>query len=274
VIDSTNSTRLDDLTVVIISCDNERTIGRTLASVHSLAAHLIVVDSGSTDRTKEICAEYGATVVDHAWEGHIRQKQCALELAETEWILSLDSDESVEPDLMQAIRDVVQSDSGSVVGYEVHRRIFMNGQWLMHTWQPEWRLRLVRRDQARWGGYDPHDKLEADGQVRRLAGTLRHDAFEDIAELVGKQVKHALRAAESYHAMRRRASMFGLLVSPPAAIFKQLIIKSAWLDGWLGCVAAVATGIGAAVKHMQLFQLTHRPTEDSADGPPPTVPGE
>lgn len=251
------------LSVAIIACNNEPTITRTLDSVQSLAARVVVVDSGSTDRTIELSRALGAEVIHHDWEGHVRQKQFALDQCDTPWVLSLDSDESVDAELAGEIQRAVMSDEANIAGCAVNRRVWFGGHELKYTWQPEWRMRLVRPQCAKWAGYDPHDRLDVSGASRRLRGILRHDAFATIAELLRKQINHGVHAGESYHQLGRRASLTGLAVSPTAAILKQLVLKSAWLDGWRGWACSIGAGISAAAKHMRLLELA-----DSDAAPP------
>lgn len=265
-----------DLSVAIITCNNAATIARTLESIAPLRpAEVVVVDSGSSDATERICLEAGAKVVRHQWEGHVRQKQFALEACRARWVLSLDSDESLQPDLAQEIHEAIRRSGNDSAGYEMIRRLWWRGREMMHVFQPEWRLRLVRRDSAIWTGYDPHDRLEVRGEVKRLRGVIRHDAFADVPDLVRKQVAHGLRAAESYHAMGRRGSFALLAVSPTAAFLKQVMFKAAFLDGWAGWVCASGAAVSAGVKQMRLLELSRdeqaarRAREQS---PPPAVP--
>lgn len=251
------------LSVAVIACNNAATIARTIESVAGLAGRVVVVDSGSRDETIEISRRLGAEVIPHDWEGHVRQKQFALDQCDTPWVLSLDSDESVSEELAGEIRRVVMGDDPHVAGCEVNRRVWFAGRELKYTWQPEWRMRLVRPQCAKWAGYDPHDRLDVSGPSKRLAGVLRHDAFANVAELLRKQIGHGVHAGESYHALGRRASLLKLAVSPTAAILKQLVFKSAWLDGWPGWACSIGAGISAAAKHMRLLELA------AADAAPP-----
>ncbi|MFG0331561.1 MAG: glycosyltransferase family 2 protein [Phycisphaerales bacterium] len=253
----TDAGPLEQLEVAIISRDNEDTIGRTIESVRNLASRVVVVDSGSTDRTKQIARGLGAEVLEHEWLGHIRQKQYALDQLRSPWALSLDSDESVDAELSAAVRAAVERNNPSVAGYEMNRRTWFGEVELRHTWQPEWRTRLVRRERAKWAGYNPHDRLDVEGPTARLDGLLRHDAYRDVRHFLSKQIAHGLNAAESYYALGRRGTAIQLMVSPPAAVLKQLVLRSGWLDGWRGWVAAFGAGVNATVKHMRLLELTH-----------------
>lgn len=252
------------LSVAIICRDNASTIPRTLESVLPLhPAEIVAVDSGSTDSTRSILEGHGARVVHQGWLGHVRQKQHALELCAQAWILSLDSDESVEPALAASIRDAIGKDDPSVGGYALNRRVHYAGRFLNHAWQPEWRTRLVRRGMGAWGGYDPHDKLDlTDGarakglRVDRLGGVLRHDSISSVTEFLAKQASHARIGARSYREMGRRGSVVKLVVSPTGAFLKQMVVRQAWRDGWRGWVAASVSAAGALMKHAALIELS------------------
>lgn len=257
------------LSVAIVCKNNASTIGRTLDSVKGLAAEIVAVDSGSTDDTIAMLERAGARVVRSAWLGHVKTKQSALEQCSQPWVLCLDSDESVEPELAREIQRVVGGEgeagsgdtgAGRIDGYEVNRKIFYAGKFLNHTYQPEWRLRLVRNGAAAWGGLDPHDKLSltstghAGGCVERLRGNLRHDSWTTIAEHLSKQVGHARVSAESLFNEGRRTNGGRLVVSTVGALFKQVVLRSAWRDGWRGWAAAGSAAAGTLMKHVILLE--------------------
>lgn len=246
-----------DLCVSIIARNAQRTIQRTICSVNGLARRVIVVDSGSTDATPDICRGLGSEVVHHEWEGYGQQKRFALGLCDATWALCLDSDESPDDPLANEIRRVVTADDQAVNGYAMNRRVWLGDIELRHTWQPEWKVRLVRRNAAQWVG-NYHERLEVKGRVERLRGILRHDAVTNVTDLVEKQALHGVQAAEEYYGLGVRSNALKLLISPPAAVLKQLVLHSAWRDGWVGWVAAFGTGINAAAKHMRLLELSHR----------------
>ncbi|MCC6323139.1 MAG: glycosyltransferase family 2 protein [Phycisphaerales bacterium] len=248
------------MSVAIVCRNNEPTIGRTLESVKGLADEIVAVDSGSTDGTIAMLEAAGARVIRSEWLGHIRTKQKALEACTCEWILCIDSDESVEPDLAVAIRGALEDGPAdpSPSGYELNRRIYYRGRPLRHAWQPEWRVRLVRRGKAGWGGHDPHDVLSVTdgGALVRMHGVLRHDSFPTFAEHLRKQWQHSATMASSLHAAGRRGSYFRLAVSPAGAFVKQLILKRGFLDGYAGWLAAASTAAGALMKHAMLLELS------------------
>ena len=164
-------------------------------SIRGLAAEVVALDSGSTDGTIPLLRSHGVTIVDQPWLGFVRQKRAALDRCSQPWALHLDSDESLEPRLRESIERALSHDDPAVVGYEVNRKVWYAGRFLEHAWQPEWRLRLVRRGAARWAGEDPHDSMEIiarGGRVGRLAGDLRHviGRLWDLLPVIQEQYYH------------------------------------------------------------------------------------
>jgi hypothetical protein len=253
------------LSVAIVCKNNQATIGRTLESVAGLAQEIVAVDSGSTDATIAMLEAAGARVIRSPWLGHVRTKQLALEACEGEWVLSVDSDESLLPPLREAVESALPRAGEGVLGFEVNRKVFYRDRPLNHVWQPEWRLRLVRRGRAGWRGLDPHDVLApldgAPGRVDRLAGDLRHDSVGTFAEFLAKQAVHARTMAQSMHREGRRGSRWRAITSPPGAFLKQFIVKQGWRDGWPGFLAAGSTAAGALIKHLILIELSRTPQE-------------
>jgi glycosyltransferase involved in cell wall biosynthesis len=250
--------------VAIICKNSEATIGRTLDSVRGLAAEIVAVDSGSTDGTIPLLERHGARVIKSAWLGYGKTKQVALEACTQEWVLALDSDESVEPLLAASIRANLSGGAAQHDAFELNRKVFYDGRFLDHAWQPEWRLRMVRRTKGRWTPVDPHESLElidrpsASARTGRLGGDLRHDSFVTFAEQLRKQVGYAELAAKAEVAKGRSGSYWKLLTSPGGAFLKQLVLKQAFRDGWPGWLAAAATAQQALMKHAMTIELARK----------------
>ncbi|MEN0021008.1 MAG: glycosyltransferase family 2 protein, partial [Planctomycetota bacterium] len=252
------------LSIAIVCKNNDDTIGRTLESVAPIATEIVALDSGSSDGTIELLQAAGARIEHVEWAGHIRTKQQALEACTQPWILAVDSDESVEPDLADAIRAFI-ADSGSARAATVNRKVWYAGKPLNYVWQPERRARLVRLEdvragRARWGGLDPHDKLEVVDHTGRpaamhdLAGTLRHDSIATFAAFLRQQIKLAEVSAVSLDHAGTTADPSRLLTSPLGALAKQLVLKQAWRDGWRGWCAAGSTALATLAKHILLLE--------------------
>ncbi len=250
------------LSIAIICKNNEPTIGRTLGSIAGLAAEIVAVDSGSTDGTIPLLEQHSARVIRTDWRGYVATKQIALDACTSDWVLCLDSDESVLPELRQSIESALAANDPSITGFTLNRKVFYRDRPLNFAWQPELRLRLVRRDKARWTGMDPHDRLELfDGTTGSLRGDLRHDTIPSFAEFLAKQAGHARTMAISMHGEGQRGSYWRLATSPAGAFLKQLLIKQAWRDGWPGWLAAASTGAAALMKHAILIELSRTTAE-------------
>ncbi|HZW07019.1 MAG TPA: glycosyltransferase family 2 protein [Phycisphaerales bacterium] len=251
------------ISVAIVCRNSAATIGRTIDTTREWAAEIVALDSGSTDATIPMLEAAGARVVRTEWLGHVKTKQKAIEAggATQPWILSLDSDESPEPALIASIRAAVTRNDPSIDGYTLNRKVFYDGRFLHHAWQPERRLRLVRSGKARWQGIDPHDQLvliDASKTPGRLDGDLRHDSFQTFEEQLRKQVGYARLMAGELVARGDRGSYWRLLTSPPSAFLKQLVLKQAWRDGWAGWLAAAATSQQALMKHALIIELARK----------------
>ena len=259
------------LSVAMISFNEEHVIRRTLTAVRELAAEIIVVDSHSTDATREIAAELGARVFEEDWKGHIAQKSSALAKCTEPWILSLDCDEVVSPELAAAIVRAVRDPDAD--GYMVNRRTIYLGRALKHMWQPDWKLRLVRRDASpAWGGYDPHDSLSIRGEVRKLRpGVLDHYSYADLNDHFTRLVGYARIAASSYHERGQRAGLGKLLFSPVAGVLKSYVLRGGFLDGMPGLIAAGSKYVYVLLKYCFLWELDHpgsrRPSRDGKETP-------
>lgn len=243
------------LSVALISFNEEDNIGRTLSAVKDIAAEIIVVDSHSTDKTAEIAEGFGARVFDEDWKGHVAQKNSALEKCTQEWILSLDCDEVPDEELLESIKNVLEGPASD--GYLINRRTFYMGKFLKYSWQPDWKLRLVKKSaNPVWGGYDPHDKLSVEGSTEKIkGGDLLHYSYKDTFDHYQRMVKYAKLAAQSYHRDGKKFSYFSLFTKPVFAFIKKYLLKLGFLDGFAGFAVAVSTFIYVFLKYLFLREI-------------------
>jgi glycosyltransferase involved in cell wall biosynthesis len=249
------------LSVCIITLNERDNLPRCLESVAGLATQVVVLDSCSTDGTQQVAREAGAEVHERPFEGHVRQKQHALELAREEWVLSLDADEWLDARLRDEIAGIVKGGAGRVEAYELNRRNEYLGAWIDHCgWSPEWRLRLVRRGRARWTGHDPHDRLEATGAIGRLQGRLCHRPYRDLADHVSKINRYTDTMARERHEAGERSSWGKLWLRPPARFLRMYLLRAGFLDGWRGLLASALGAFYVFLKYAKLRELGRQDT--------------
>ncbi len=246
-----------DLAVGLTTFNSMRTLERVLESVRGLASKIVAIDSGSTDGTIECLRRFNAEIVPLAWKGHVPGKRAAVEhAAPHEWVLILDSDESLEGDLRDSIRATVLSNDPAFDGWELNRKVWFLGGWLNHCFQPEWRLRLFRRGRERISGVGQddllgHDHIDVNGRVGRLKGDCRHDSWADVHDMCRRNIGYARDAATF---ARSGGSPVDLLVRPPATLMKQLLLRGGVLDGPRGFIAAAGAASGTLMKHMLIAE--------------------
>lgn len=239
-----------------------RTLPASLASTSSVAERILVIDSGSTDGTIEHCAEHGVEVIHREWTNMADQRAFAIQsCGNAGWALSLDSDEILDDALCQSIRRELESVSASVHGFRMRRMTYLDGELLGHTFQPEWRLRLVRVAGARVTGdvVGGHDQIIVDGTIRSLEGVLLHDSWIGAKDMLERGVRYGFRASKMD---RKGGTRLNLLVNPASAFFKQLVLRRGFLDGWRGWVAAAGVASQALAKHVAIMERRELERED------------
>ena len=242
------------LSVAVITLNEECNLPRCLDSVRGLAAEIVVIDSGSTDNTGAIARQCGAVFEFNAWPGHVAQKNVALRRCTQPWVLSLDADEALSPELAESIRRLFAAGEPNESGFWLNRRTFYLGDWIWHAWYPEWRLRLVRRERAEWRGLDPHDKLEVTGPTAKLEGDLLHYSFRDLHDHLERTIRYARIMADSQASQGKSFHWHALVFSPWYAFFKRLVLKQGWRDGWRGWVIAFVNLLGSFAKSAFLLE--------------------
>ena len=219
------------LSVAIITLNEEEDLPRCLESVRELSSEIVVIDSGSTDATADVARRFGAKFEAHEWEGYAAQKNYAMSRCAGPWILCLDADEAVSPEMDAAIRGVFAKGEPSENGFFVNRRSFFLGDWIRHAWNPEWRLRLARKEKATWVGAPVHERLDVEGSSGKISGNLLHYPFRNLEDNLWRQIKYARIVAEEKMRQKKRFRWYQLVLYPWLEFFKRLIAKQAWRDG-------------------------------------------
>jgi glycosyltransferase involved in cell wall biosynthesis len=248
------------ISAVIITLNEAQNIGRCLDSIREVADEIIVVDSYSTDKTKEICSRMDVKFLEHPFEGHIEQKNYAVSCASYEHVLSLDADEVLSETLKQSILAVKQS--WRFDGYAFNRLTNYCGKWIRHSgWYPDTKLRLWHKGKGRWGGVNPHDRVMMDAQSRvcHLVGDLHHYSYHSIKDHIGQINSFSEIAARAAYAEGRNANLLlDIVLNPLLTFFKKYFLKLGILDGYQGFMIAIHTAYGKFLKYIKLRELHKR----------------
>jgi glycosyltransferase involved in cell wall biosynthesis len=243
------------ITLCVITLNEERSIERCLRSA-PFARDIVVLDSGSTDRTVEIARALGARVFVEPFRGHVLQKARAVELAAHDWVLCLDADESLSAELARAAPSALARDRGACVGYELARHTFYLGRYIDHGgWWPEWRLRLFDRTQGGWTGIDPHDRVEVRGRVQRLPGEIEHFAYRDLSHHLAKVNSYTTLMASRRFEAGERFRYRKLVLHPFGRFLRMFFVRQGFRDGWRGFLLAVIGAFYVFLKYAKLLEL-------------------
>jgi glycosyltransferase involved in cell wall biosynthesis len=222
------------LSLMVITRNEEASIARCLGSV-PFASDIVVLDSGSTDRTREIASELGARVSESTdWPGFGAQKNRALERCTGEWVLSLDADEWLEPAVADEIRRVI-ADPTSADGYEIPRRSRFCGRIVRHSgWSPDYVLRLFRRDAATFSDDRVHERVLVRGRVAKLHHPIEHEAIVDMADARSKVSRYSAEAARQLFDRGSRSTRGYAIAHAGGAFLRSFLWRLGVLDGVTG----------------------------------------
>lgn len=251
------------LSVTIIVQDEERNLEACLESV-KWADEIVVVDSHSTDRTVEIARRYTDRIFQRDYHGQVDKKNHAVERASHDWILSVDADERITPELAREIRERLATPDGQAASWRIRRRTFCLGREIRYgEWNPDWVLRCFDRRRGKFGGTDPHDRVEVTGPVRDFAGTMLHYNYRDFAHQIARVQHFSTIAAKAFHARGERAGFWLMLVRPWFRFFKGYVLKRGFLDGVPGLAVAGCSAFYAFARAVKLWELAHAPPPDA-----------
>ncbi len=244
------------LTAAIITYNEEGNIKRCIQSLQSVADEIIVVDSFSKDKTKEICLSLGVRFIENPFEGHIQQKNYALKNATHDWVLSLDADEALTPELQQSILRI--KDNPTFDGYRLNRLTNYCGHWVRHCgWYPDTKVRLVHKEKARWTGTNPHDRLDLiqEGETGFLKGDLLHYSYNSIEEHY-KQIEYfGDISARELHKQGKKTNYFTISLKVIAQFIKSFFIMKGFLDGKTGFTISRLSAYATYRKYIKLLRL-------------------
>jgi glycosyltransferase involved in cell wall biosynthesis len=245
------------LSFVLITLNEADNLPRALRSCAALADEIILLDSGSTDATARIAADFGARFQHQDWLGYVGQKNLALSLATHDWVFSLDADEALSAELAAEISAFKQASiPDDLSGCSMPRCVFYEGRWIRHgDWYPDRLTRLFRKSRAHFAGGKVHERLELTGPVRPLTGDLHHHSFRDAADHRARGEKYARLWAETQFELGRRAGPLAPYAHAAFRWFRACILKRGFLDGVAGWHIAILSAREVALKYRLLREL-------------------
>lgn len=247
------------LSAAIICFNEEDKIARCIESLKRVADEIVVVDSFSTDKTPEIVQDLARhiniTFLQNPFEGHIEQKNFALDQCSYDFVLSLDADEALSPELEDSIIEAKKTFKST--GYRFNRLTNYNGFWVRHCgWYPDTKLRLIKKGEARWEGVNPHDILKLkSGQEEFLKGDLLHYSYDSISDHVGQTNRFTTISAKASFKLGVRSSLFKIITRPPLKFLKDYFLKGGILDGRYGLVICTINALSAFLKYSKIKEL-------------------
>ncbi|HEY7498033.1 MAG TPA: glycosyltransferase family 2 protein [Vicinamibacterales bacterium] len=243
------------LTVTVITRNEAANIEGALASV-KWADEIVVVDSRSSDNTVEIARRHSARIEIRDWKGYSAQRNYAAEIASHDWILALDADERVPPDLAEEIKTIMR-DGPTAGGYRMPRISYYLGRWIRGTdWYPDYQLRLYNRRIGQFNGKRVHESVElSQGKPGTLTHNLQHYPYKDISDHVISIDHYTTLAAEEWFADGRRTNALDVALHPPAAFFRNYIIRGGYRDGTAGFLVSVLNSYYVFLKILKLWEL-------------------
>lgn len=243
---------MPDISTIVITLNEEHNIERCLKSVAPFSAEIVVVDSGSTDGTVDICRAHGATVVSHEWLGYGRQKRLAMEHSSCPWVFSMDADEEVSPELC----DEILALDFNRDGYEMPRKAWYLNRWVEHSgWYPGYILRLFDREMGRFTDEIVHEFVEVTGSVGRLKHDLYHYSYRNVSHHIEKVNAFTTLTARKMYENGRRAGLYNIAFFPFFEFLKVFVLKRGFLDGLAGLTISTLHSYYVFLKYAKLYEM-------------------
>ncbi len=249
------------ISAVVICLNEADRIGRCLESL-GFCDEIGVVDSCSTDGTREVARKYTSNVIEQPFLGYVKQKNFALEKIKNDWVICIDADEALSSELAANIVGALARNDGTVSGYELDRVTHYLGVWHDRgEWYPDWQLRVFRRSRGRFGGLDPHDRVELEGPVERLPGRLLHWNYRNLSDHIQTMDRFSARMARSLRDSGVRFRLRDLVLRPPARFLKSYLLQQGFRRGLPGFIVSIAGAYYVFMKYAKLWELERHAAE-------------
>lgn len=247
---------MQKISITIITLNEEQNVRTCLESVR-WADEILVSDSGSGDKTVEICKEYGAKVFNDEWLGFGKQKNLIAGRARNNWILNIDADERITSDLRKEIEDVFNN--GGCDGYNIPRKNFFGDKWIKHCgWYPDYNLRLYKKDKAQFNERNVHEAVQVDGKIGCLKNPLEHHTYKDVSDYLKRMDRYSTLAAEEMSKNGKSAGLSDLIFRPCFTFFKMFFLQKGFLEGYNGIILSGLYAAYTFSKYAKLWEMSKK----------------
>ncbi len=253
---------MNKISVVIITLNEEKNILRCIKSIADIADEIIVLDSFSTDATKQICQQNGVKFYQHAFDGHIQQKNRALDLASNNWVLALDADEAPDNILIEEINNVMNEPEADA--YYFNRLTNYLGKWIRHSgWYPDQKLRLFKKDMGKWTGINPHDKIEMqkNATIKYIKGDLLHYSYYSIEQHLAQINSFTTIGANEAFKKNKKSNWFIASIKAIWKFIRDYFFKLGFLDGYYGFIICSLSAWATFSKYIKIVELQKNKTK-------------
>jgi len=247
------------ISAVIITFNEEKNIGRCLSSLQGIADEIIVIDSFSTDRTRDICMNTGVRFFEQPFTSYSDQKNFAASQANHPYVLSLDADEALSPELQRSILAVKKNWVAD--GYSMNRLTSYCGKWIKHAWYPDTKLRLWDTRKGKWDGNIVHETvvMKEGSTIKHLEGDLFHYSFYSLDHYILQQKKYAEMSAKALLAQGKHGSLGNVIMNPVLTFLKLYFLKQGFRDGYEGFLIAKMSSFTVFLKYAYLNEMQKQP---------------
>lgn len=247
---------MNKLSVIIITYNEEKNIERCIKSVLNIADEIVVIDSGSTDKTLKICNSYGVKIINHTFEDFVKQHNFADSQAKYDLIFSIDADEALTKELEKSI--INAKNNLKFDGYYLNRITNYCGKWINHCgWYPDAKLRLYKKEKGKWQGIKIHEKFELydKNKSSKLNGDLLHYSYYTIEQHINQINKFSSFSAQAYLIRKKKVPFYKLFLNPFMKFLKMYFIKKGFLDGYYGFIICYLSAQSTFIKYLKLREL-------------------
>ncbi len=244
-----------EISAVVITFNEEKRLEPALKSLAGLVSEIIVVDSFSTDNTVRLAKKYTNKVFQRKWTDYSDQKNYANTRASSPWIFSLDADERISPELRAEIIEI-KKEEPECDGFLIPRQVYYLGKWIRHSgWYPDRKLRLFRKEKARWEGEYVHERLVIEGKVRKLNGSIHHFTYRNISEHLDRINNFSELGAQKLYAQGKKCRWHHLVFRPFFRFVKSFFWRAGFLDGYPGFIVSVLNGYSIFLRYAKLREI-------------------